>query len=330
MSFILNGEDLDSLQSYLREKGWIAPAETLNSARKPGEGNMNYTLRVRTNFRSFIIKQSRDYVEKYPQIPAPAHRAVIEGQFYELIQLDPVLRDYTPEISYIDYDNNIILLEDLGESSDMGLLYQKDKFFKENEIEDLTRFLSILHQKFSPLPTPDLSNRDMRALNAEHIFHFPFMEENGFDLDTVTPGLQEVAMKYKTDEALKERVKSLSDYYLKDGPSLLHGDYYPGSWLRTVDAGIKIIDPEFCFYGRAEFDIGVMVAHMHLAQQPEIVVGKIAASYDEPEYFDPILTEKLTGVEVMRRLIGLAQLPLVLTLEEKEELLERAYKWIMQ
>jgi 5-methylthioribose kinase len=38
----------------------------------------------------------------------------------------------------------------------------------------------------------------MRKLNYEHIFEYPFREENGFDLDTVQEGLQAVAMYKKT------------------------------------------------------------------------------------------------------------------------------------
>jgi 5-methylthioribose kinase len=39
---------------------------------------MNCVLRIETA-RSFIIKQSRGYVEKYPQIAAPAERVLTEG-----------------------------------------------------------------------------------------------------------------------------------------------------------------------------------------------------------------------------------------------------------
>ena len=53
----------------------------------------------------------------------------------------------------------------------------------------------------------------------------------------------------------------VGDIYLSDdGGVLLHGDYYPGSWLKT-DAGFRVIDPEFCFLGPPEFDLGVLAAH---------------------------------------------------------------------
>ena len=64
MHFLLNAEEIPQIQQYLLDKKWIAPDEEIISAKKPGEGNMNYTLRIRTNFRTFILKQSRDYLTK--------------------------------------------------------------------------------------------------------------------------------------------------------------------------------------------------------------------------------------------------------------------------
>ena len=325
MDFILSAEDLDSLHSFLSERKWIAPDEQLLSASKPGEGNMNYTLRIRTNFRTFIIKQSRDYVEKYPQIPAPRERAIIEGQFYEIIQENEILRSFTPEISYIDRENSIIVLEDLGESSDFTFIYDKDKVIKEEELIQIVHFASVLHNEFNTEKvSATITNRAMRELNAEHIFNYPLLEENGFDLDTITPGLQEVAMRYKTDSTFKEKVKSLSQNYLGDGSYLLHGDYYPGSWLKILE-GVRVIDPEFCFFGPAEFDLSVLIAHMKMAEQPNSHIDLILEHYQQPSHFNIKLMNQLTGIEIVRRIIGLAQLPLSLELGQKKALLKEAY-----
>lgn len=328
-NFLLRAEELPELESHLKSLRWIAPDEQVERASKPGEGNMNYTLRIHTTFRTFIIKQSRSYVEKYPQIPAPATRAITEGRFYELVQEDDLLRGYTPELSGIDVANNLIMLTDLGQSRDLSSLYQPNEQLLMEEMDELIHFLSTLHLHFHDVDTSfDFSNRDMRALNAEHIFRYPFMEENGFDLDTVTEGLQAVAMIYKQDAAFKEKVENLSKHYLSDGLTLLHGDYYPGSWLRTYE-GVRIIDPEFCFFGRAEFDVSVMYAHLLMAQQPEILIAQLKNGYKGPVDFDWSLTERLAGVEIMRRLIGLAQLPLSLDLAQKTALLDQAYQMIM-
>ena len=43
---------------------------------------------------------------------------------------------------------------------------------------------------------------------------------------------------------------------MQNGDTLLHGDYYPGSWMRVRER-LYIIDPEFSFAGPKEFDLGI-------------------------------------------------------------------------
>jgi len=46
--------------------------------------------------------------------------------------------------------------------------------------------------------------------------------------------------------------------------------------------------------------------------------------------FDGGLFSKFAGIEVIRRIIGLAQLPLDLTLKERLDLLDEAYEWVVK
>ena len=136
-------------------------------------------------------------------------------------------------------------------------------------------------------------------------------------------------MKYKTNTLLKEHLKTLGDIYLQEGKTLIHGDYYPGSWLKT-GSGIKIIDPEFSHYGHAEFDLGVMVAHLKMANVKGETINRVIRDYTMPDGFSMALFLRFCGVEIMRRIIGLAQLPLDLTVEEKSEILDFAERLIQQ
>jgi 5-methylthioribose kinase len=316
------------LEDYLKSKNWLKEHEPILSLEKPGEGNMNYTLRVRTHDRTLIVKQARPYVEKYPQIAAPAERAVIEGRFYQKIQPFVSLNNLMPALMGLDEKENILVLEDLGTSSDYTFLYQPRQKVSLSEVEALTQFIAQLHQlTWQETPDEAFANRAMQALNHEHIFNYPFLENNGFDLDAIHKGLQMISMAYKVDGGLKKTVAELGQMYLADGHCLLHGDYYPGSWLKTAN-GVKVIDPEFCFYGPAEFDLGVMVAHLMMAKQSDDTIRKVFQAYGN--ITNPQLVDQFTGVEIMRRLIGLAQLPLSLSLLDKEELLETAYELIMK
>jgi len=328
--FILNAFEPDELAHYLIQKKWISANEIILSLTKPGEGNMNYVLRVTTDLGTFIMKQSRAYVEKYPQIAAPENRVVTEATFYKKIASEETIQKRMPKLLGLDTENNVLLLEDLGKANDYSVLYNLNSELHKDEIKILVSYLNELHRRFEKVQLDDeLANLELRKLNYEHIFNYPFLEENGFDLNTIQAGLQELALPFKKDAILKKKVELLGFLYLSKGKYLLHGDYYPGSWLKTED-GIKIIDPEFCFYGLREFDLGVLIAHLYLSKQKQNIIDSVVAYYDSHTELNASILNQFTGVEIMRRLIGLAQLPLKMKLEDKNELMQLAHNLIIK
>ncbi|MEM7312498.1 MAG: aminoglycoside phosphotransferase, partial [Planctomycetota bacterium] len=93
---LLNRENHDSVCEVLRQAGLLNTDESITRLSIPGDGNMNFTVRAETSLaKSFIVKQAREYVEKYPSIPAPVERSTVEARFYEAVQSDDVLRSYT-------------------------------------------------------------------------------------------------------------------------------------------------------------------------------------------------------------------------------------------
>ena len=314
----------EKLTQYLRQQKWIPETEAVVSLDKPGEGNMNRVLRATTNSGTLILKQATDFVNKYPDIPAPIERIDVEQRFYRLASQIPELKNKLPGIIGYDPAHHLLAMEDLGSISDYTFLYEKDSVLTENHAIAIADTLVRLHQhQFSTDQVQQFpENLALRKLNHQHIFDFPLMVENGFDLDTITPGLQKVALKYKNDPELKSIATQLGENYLAKGNTLLHGDYYPGSWLAS-GTGFKLIDPEFGFFGAAEFDLGVLLAHLKLAKQSDSIIQKMLGLYTLP--IDEGLLAQFEGIEIIRRLIGLAQLPLELNLSEKEDLL--AYAW---
>ena len=126
---------------------------------------------------------------------------------------------------------------------------------------------------------------------------------------------------------MKAAVSELGNLYLETSKTLIHGDYYPGSWLK-VPAGVKVIDPEFSFMGRAEFDLGVLMAHLKMSQN-ETLINEALSYYHRPNGFDESMMWGFAGTEILRRLLGLAQLPLSMSLTEKEELMHIASAYII-
>ena len=323
-AIFLEHQVTDEIVDYLRKQNWLKSEESVIAISKPGEGNMNFVARITTNASSFIVKQSLPWVHKYPQVSAPMIRGKMEAVFYQLIEDDPVLQQFTPVLIGFDNQSHVLAQEDLGEGADFTFLYASAESMTAEQRDALLLFLSHLHQiQADPPKASSLENRAMRELNHEHIFRYPFTEDNGLDLDVVLPGLQKVARSYQRHTSLKHRIAELGALYLQNGSTLLHGDYYPGSWLR-VASGVKIIDPEFGFFGRAEFDVGVMMAHALITGSEVYSPDQVLAHYQAMAGFDESLARAFAGTEVLRRLLGLAQLPLSHSLEQREALLQQA------
>jgi len=48
--------NIDQLSAFLLKKGILKQSEKIKEVEKPGEGNMNVVLRIKTNERTFIAK----------------------------------------------------------------------------------------------------------------------------------------------------------------------------------------------------------------------------------------------------------------------------------
>ncbi|NVJ87302.1 MAG: phosphotransferase [Algoriphagus sp.] len=315
--------EINSPKDQLQAFDCWNPNEIISEFSEVNDSNMNKVLRIHTNQRSVIAKQSRTFVRKFPQIPAPIERIQTEKRFYEEIQKDSELAGFSPRILAWYPESYLLITEDLGELGDFSGIYSQDKKIQQNQIDQLIQYLDQLH-RLQPQDFPE--NLAMRTLNHEHIFKFPFEEENGFDLNTIQEGLQELSLDFKRDEKLKEVITKLGSRYLAEGKVLLHGDFYPGSWM-DARKSVKIIDPEFSFLGDAEFDLGVFLAHADFGNQGKEVESALKSNYNNS--FDWDLTQAYRGVEIMRRLIGIAQLPLNLTLSQKQSLLSQAKNYIL-
>lgn len=326
---LLDLDDPDGVVAYLHARGWLRAGEGVRRVARAGEGNMNLVLRIETSARSLILKQARPWVEKYPQIAAPEERIEKEIAFYEAVAAVPDLAAGMPALLATDPPRRTALFEDLGDVSDFTALYA-DPVPDPTPLRALAGWLGRLHgATFPDALRPTMANRAMRALNHAHLFDIPLADDNGLDLDALTPGLRAEADRLRANTAYVDAVHALGARYLADGPTLLHGDFYPGSWVRTAD-GPRVIDPEFAFFGPAEYDAGVMLAHLVVAGYDLDFIRTVFDAYDPPSGFTPDLARRFAGMELMRRLIGVAQLPMTRGLEEKRRLLRLSERLVLE
>lgn len=311
------------LTNYLKTFDCFGETEMVENIAVAGAGNMNVVLRVQTQKRSLIVKQSRPFVVKYPDIPAPLNRIAVEHQFYTAIR-NGDKNTHFPTILEFSKQEHLLIMEDLGKLPDLTSLYTVRNLEAEM-FQELIDALTEIHATAVPKDYP--LNTVLRQLNHQHIFILPFMEDNGFSLDNIQKGLQALSLPFKTNIKLKERVEALGKRYMEAGDTLLHGDYYPGSWIHN-DTALYVIDPEFSFVGEKAFDLGVLSAHLILATSETAYLDRVLTAYSGTVASD--LVRQFTGVEIIRRLIGLAQLPLERSLQEKKNLLDAAAQMLIQ
>lgn len=286
-----------------------------------GDGNMNFVFRLTfEEGGSVIVKQSPPYCARFPDIPAPESRIISEFKYYQLATMNEFLAKHSPKLLGLDEQNKIAYISDLGAATDFEYLYGGGQKLDENTCKKLVQYLKSLHD----LKIPDeveFDNLKMRDLNYEYIFELPFMpENNAIDLDNVTPGLRLVALAYKKDQELSAAAKELGKYYYKKTRILIHGDFYPMSWIETK-MGLFIIDPEFGFLGVPEFDLGVLMAHMVMSKNFKTVYTILKENYQNCDYQ---LVGKFCAVEIFRRITYVSQLPIINSLAFKSELLEKS------
>jgi 5-methylthioribose kinase len=83
------------------------------------------------------------------------------------------------------------------------------------------------------------------------------------------PGIQNALEKLQADLEIKAQVSSLKHRFMTVAQALLHGDLHTGSIMASDPdtkgiSDIRVIDPEFAFFGPIGFDAGLFVANLFL------------------------------------------------------------------
>ncbi len=322
---ILKGEatNIIELKEFLLKHKLIENYDEIRAIDAQKQGNMNACLQVYTTNGNFFLKQSFPFVAKYPQIAAPLNRVNTEFDFYDIISKNKPLSSNMPQLLAFDTQENILVLAKLEIEKDLNDIYLLGS---QNlvEVGPLVHYLSLLHN--TPFATFK-GNIELLALNHFHIFVFPFQANEGFDLDTIQDGLRNIAQNIWQNKLLKNEIYQLGQLYLNpQKQQLIHGDFHFGSVLLTSQ-GIKVIDPEFATIGQPEFDLGVLMAHFEIAGYNE--KAAIKANYFSKKPIDWKLCDKFAAVEILRRLLGVAQINTQLTFNQKHTLIQKSIQTIL-
>lgn len=107
----------------------------------------------------------------------------------------------------------------------------------------------------------EFSNPHLCRLQEDFVFTNPFMESPENDASGLPPDTVDAL---RGDANLKAAILRTKLDYLTHGQTLLHGDLHTGSIMVAGD-DVRVIDPEFAFYGPAAYDVGTFLAHLAIA-----------------------------------------------------------------
>lgn len=320
--------DDDSLADYLRGIGLLQPGEEIQVG-PAGDGNINWVRRATVTgpeSRSYVVKQARPALERFPEYQVSTDRIVYEARWLEVVRpFDDM--GLCPRVHAFDEANRVLVLEDLGEVERLDQALGKDPAGSDEEgmardeelgqvAEALGSFLGRVHRETAGHPLKErFHNDDMRGLHGDHIFALPYGAE-GFPL----PGaLGAEAKRLRRDAAFRETARAAHARYLEPRGALVHGDVQAGNVLLPAQ-GPKLLDAEIAHVGDPAFDLGTLLAHLCVCAvargegeraRPLLEVSARAyldACGPRPGS-DPAAAVRYAGLELLRRTLGAARLP---------------------
>lgn len=304
---------------YLRGLGLAGPDEPIR-VEPAGDGNINWVRRATAlgpPVRSYVLKQARPALERFPQYRAPTERIVCEARYLERTRPWDT-EGVCPQVHRFDERNRVLVLEDLGQAErlDHALARGADV---SAPLAALARFLGRVHRETRDAPglAAAFANAPMQRLHGDHIFALPY-QPNDFALP---PRTAERAARLRADSALCAAAARAYARYLTPSGALVHGDVQAGNIL-LPRGGVKLLDAEIAHAGDPAFDIGMLLAHTLL---PAAADGRAASARPRlarcwQSYASahgaaglPALADALryAGLELLRRTIGAARVPAV-------------------
>jgi len=313
----------EQLPDYLRGRGLFEADEEIRVA-AAGDGNINWVRRatsLRAGGASWIVKQARPTLERFPEYHAPTERLLCEAAW--MAQARPYDSDgVCCQLRDLDEVNRVLILEDLGDAERLDAALERGAALRAPVLR-LASFLGRVHRGTAGKAglAARFRNGPMQRLHGDHIFELPYHE--AFPLPEET---RQEAARLRADATLVATAHRAYQRYLEPWGALVHGDVQAGNVL-LPGAGVKLLDAEISHIGDPTFDAGMLLAHLALpalAQGNGERVRKLMVeaweAYCEAAHptahgacsaTDPRPAMRYAGLELLRRTIGAARVAAV-------------------
>lgn len=233
-----------------------------------GDGNINYIFRIidETNNKSVVLKQADKFLRSSGR-PLDLARSKIEA---EILRIEGQYSEKSvPKIYRYDDIMCVIVMEDISEFKNLRKELLEEKIFP-NFSDEISSFLVD-----TLLPTTDLVmdsaekkdkvqtfiNKELCDISECLVFTEPY---DDYKKRNIVLKENETLVKEKLydDKELHLEVSKLKNNFMNNAQALIHGDLHSGS-IFINETGIKVIDPEFAFYGPMGYDIGNVIGNLY-------------------------------------------------------------------
>ncbi len=262
--------DTDAVKAYTVEVlHYFEPGEELSCA-EIGDGNINYVTRVQSlrDGRSIIVKQA-DKLLRSSGRPLDLYRNKIEAQILELQgKLAP---EYVPHVFRYDETMAAISMEDISAYGNLRKELAAGRVY-DHLAENLSTFMVetllsttdlVMERNEKKRRVQFYTNPELCNITEDLVLTEPY--DNFKNGNIIFPGNEAyVEQNLYRNEALKSEVAKLRYQFMNHAQSLLHGDLHSGSVFAN-EQGLKVIDPEFAFYGPMGYDIGNVVGNLYFS-----------------------------------------------------------------
>ncbi|MGJ3243590.1 MAG: phosphotransferase family protein [Opitutales bacterium] len=238
-------------------ENWPGPVETLAG------GSLNQVCRVHGESRSIVFKYAPPHIASQPDHALDPSRLAFEARALCLFRDDPDLGRLTGAVSppdplHHDPDRNILLIEDLGDGPTLAEALAAGTAGG-TAGEALGRFIGGLHR--TSAGRTDLAHR----------FNNRPIQQTRLDLQYAAVAHYAARAGAPTGDLdrIERRARALGNDLLRPGGCLVMGDLWPPSVLPR-STGLRLIDWEFCHFGRPLQDCAHLAAHcrMHALAAP--------------------------------------------------------------
>ena len=259
--------DCDEVISYVKEKNLFSENADL-TVKEIGDGNINYIFKVENKIdgKSIVLKQA-DKLLRSSGRPLDLTRSKIEANILRIE--NDLAPHFVPEIYFYDEIMCVLAMEDISEYKNLRTDLIAGKIFP-NFADNISEFLSrtlllttdLFMNKFEKKKNvKEFINPELCDISECLVFTEPY--DNNRNRNIITTGNEEFVenMLYKNED-LHFAILKLREKFMNYSQSLIHGDLHSGS-IFINEKGIKIIDPEFSFYGPMAYDIGNVIGNLY-------------------------------------------------------------------